>query len=73
MARTLWTDDAGLPVTWDQTRLPFEQVAIALHDAEACARAIATTWVRGAPLIRPVGPWGLALACLFYTSDPCAE
>ncbi|MBU6269829.1 MAG: S-methyl-5-thioribose-1-phosphate isomerase [Betaproteobacteria bacterium] len=62
MARTLWTDDAGLPVTWDQTRLPFEQVVIALHDAEACARAIATMQVRGAPLIGAVGAWGLALA-----------
>ena len=73
MARTLWTDDAGLPVTWDQTRLPFEQVAIALHDAEACAHAIASMQVRGAPLIGAVGAWGLALALREAADDAALQ
>jgi methylthioribose-1-phosphate isomerase len=62
MARTLWIDDDGLPATWDQTLLPFERRIIVLADEAACAHAIATMQVRGAPLIGAVGAWGLALA-----------
>ncbi len=62
MARTLRVDDRGCPVTLDQTRLPFETVWIELADAGACATAIETMQVRGAPLIGAVAAYGLALA-----------
>jgi len=69
MARTLWIDDQGLPATWDQTLLPFEQRVIVLADDAACARAIASMQVRGAPLIGAVGAWGLALALRACADD----
>jgi len=62
MARTLWLDDRQRLFTWDQTRLPFETVAIELGGAADCARAIETMQVRGAPLIGAVAAYGLAFA-----------
>jgi len=49
-------------LTLDQTRLPFEVIDLMLADASACARAIATMQVRGAPLIGAVAGFGLAFA-----------
>jgi len=62
MARTLWLDERQRLFTWDQTRLPFETVAIELAGAADCARAIETMQVRGAPLIGAVAAYGLAFA-----------
>lgn len=60
--RTLWENDAGTPVTIDQTLLPFEVKNIRLTNSDECATAIKTMQVRGAPLIGAVGAWGMALA-----------
>jgi methylthioribose-1-phosphate isomerase len=59
--RTLRVVGDGL-LTLDQTRLPFEVIDLVLADASACARAIATMQVRGAPLIGAVAGFGLAFA-----------
>jgi len=59
--RTLWTA-GGAVVTLDQTRLPFERVEITLDGLAACARAITTMQVRGAPLIGATAAFGVALA-----------
>jgi len=59
--RTLWLSGSSV-ATLDQTRLPFERVEQVLADAAACAHAIATMQVRGAPLIGAVAGFGLALA-----------
>jgi len=69
MARTLWLDEHGRLLTWDQTRLPFASVPIALTDESGCAHAIRTMQVRGAPLIGAVGAYGLALAARVDASD----
>jgi len=69
MARTLWLDDDQRLHTWDQTRLPFETVAIELADTQDCARAIVTMQVRGAPLIGAVAAYGLAFALRSDASD----
>ncbi len=69
MARTLWLDDDQRLHTWDQTRLPFETVAIELADSQDCARAIVTMQVRGAPLIGAVAAYGLAFALRSDASD----
>jgi methylthioribose-1-phosphate isomerase len=62
MPRTLWIDTDERLFTWDQTRLPFESVAIALAGETDCAHAITSMQVRGAPLIGAVGAYGLAFA-----------
>jgi methylthioribose-1-phosphate isomerase len=62
MPRTLWIDTDERLFTWDQTRLPFESVAIALAAEADCAHAITAMQVRGAPLIGAVGAYGLAFA-----------
>jgi len=49
-------------LTWDQTRLPFEGIRLRLESAAACANAIASMQVRGAPLIGAVAALGMALA-----------
>ncbi len=67
--RSLWLDERGRLLTRDQTRLPFEDVTIELADAEACAHAIRTMQVRGAPLIGAVAAHGLALALRADPSD----
>lgn len=69
MPRTLWIDAQGQLTTWDQTRLPFESVAITLASEADCARAIATMQVRGAPLIGAVGAYGLAFALREHADD----
>ena len=69
MARTLWLDEHGRLLTWDQTRLPFETVRIELADESGCAHAIRSMQVRGAPLIGAVGAYGLALAMREDASD----
>ena len=62
MPRTLWIDTDERLFTWDQTRLPFESVVIALAGEADCAHAITSMQVRGAPLIGAVGAYGLAFA-----------
>ncbi|MEN9315621.1 MAG: hypothetical protein RIS35_2014 [Pseudomonadota bacterium] len=69
MPRTLWREDDGRLRTWDQTRLPFETVAIDLDGPPACAHAIRSMQVRGAPLIGAVAAHGLALALRDDPSD----
>ncbi|MFT4102309.1 MAG: S-methyl-5-thioribose-1-phosphate isomerase [Burkholderiaceae bacterium] len=61
-ARTLWIDGQGRLTTIDQTLLPFAYRTFVLDDEAACADAIRTMRVRGAPLIGAVGAYGLALA-----------
>jgi len=58
---TLWIEQ-GRAFTWDQTKLPFERLAIALASSEDCAQAIAGMKVRGAPLIGAVAALGMAMA-----------
>jgi methylthioribose-1-phosphate isomerase len=60
-------------LTLDQTRLPFEVVELALRDASACAQAIATMQVRGAPLIGAVAAFGLAFAVREAAGDAALE
>lgn len=67
--RTLWLDDRGRLLTRDQTRLPFEEAIVELGDAQACAHAIRTMQVRGAPLIGAVAAYGLAFALRDDASD----
>ena len=67
--RTLWLDERGRLLTRDQTRLPFEDAVIELASAQACAVAIRTMQVRGAPLIGAVAAHGLALALRADPSD----
>ena len=69
MPRTIWLDDDQRLYTWDQTRLPFETVAVELTGVHDCARAIASMQVRGAPLIGAVGAYGLAFALRADASD----
>jgi len=73
MARTLWIDAMGVLRTIDQTLLPFEVREIALASPAACAEAIRTMRVRGAPLIGAVGAYGLALALRADPSDDALE
>ncbi len=61
-ARTLWIGADGRVTTIDQTLLPFAYRTFTLDDEAACADAIRTMRVRGAPLIGAVGAYGLALA-----------
>ena len=70
--RTLRLVEGGA-VTLDQTRLPHARVEIALRDAAACAHAIRTMQVRGAPLIGAVGALGLALALREDASDAALQ
>ena len=69
MRRTLSLDEQGLPVTIDQTRLPFEVVPLRLTDQSSCEQAIVSMQVRGAPLIGAVGAFGLAWALREDASD----
>jgi len=69
MSRTLWTDEAGVLRTVDQTVLPFERRELALRTLDDCDRAIREMQVRGAPLIGAVGAYGLALALRADPSD----
>src|SRR5690606_9307815 len=73
MVLTLWIDAAGVPRTIDQTLLPFELREVALDSPEACAEAIRTMRVRGAPLIGAVGAYGLALALRADPGDAALE
>ncbi len=73
MTRSLWVDAAGLPRTIDQTLLPFESREITLDSPQACAEAIRTMRVRGAPLIGAVGAYGLALALRTDPADAALE
>jgi methylthioribose-1-phosphate isomerase len=60
-------------LTLDQARLPFEVVELALRDAPACAHAIASMQVRGAPLIGAVAAFGLAFALREAAGDAALE
>ncbi len=73
MKRSLWIDAAGLPRTLDQTVLPFETREITLGSPLACAEAIRSMQVRGAPLIGAVGAYGLALALRADPGDAALE
>ena len=66
--RTLRAVDGAI-VTLDQTVLPFERREIVLRDEAACAHAIRTMQVRGAPLIGAVGAYGLAFALRAHAGD----
>src|SRR4030095_743040 len=46
----------------DQRALPHTLVTVKIADADAAALAIRRMWIRGAPLIGAVGPYGLAMA-----------
>jgi methylthioribose-1-phosphate isomerase len=65
--------DGRVVRTIDQARLPFERIELVLADAEACARAIATMQVRGAPLIGAVAGFGLAFALRSADDDAALE
>lgn len=65
--------EGGRAFTLDQTRLPHARVEIELADAQACAHAIASMQVRGAPLIGAVGALGLALALRADAGDAALE
>ena len=69
MQRTLWVDHHGRLLTIDQTRLPFEVVALELTGRRDCSVAIRTMQVRGAPLIGAVGAYGLAFALQESAAD----
>jgi methylthioribose-1-phosphate isomerase len=56
-------------ITVDQTRLPFERVDLVLADPAACAEAIESMRVRGAPLIGAVAGFGLAFALRARADD----
>ena len=73
MTRSLWIDATGLPRTVDQTLLPFESREISLASPQACAEAIRTMQVRGAPLIGAVGAYGLSLALRLDAGDEALE
>ncbi len=55
-----WRD--GAVVLIDQTRLPHEEIWLALHTPDEIAHAIRTMQVRGAPAIGVAGAAGVALA-----------
>ncbi len=69
MPRTLWIESDCHLSTWDQTRLPFETVAIRLGSEAECAYAIRAMQVRGAPLIGAVAAYGLAFALREQADD----
>src|SRR5690606_7237724 len=73
VTRSLWIDATGLPRTVDQTLLPFESREISLASPQACAEAIRTMQVRGAPLIGAVGAYGLSLALRLDAGDEALE
>ncbi|MCX9156973.1 S-methyl-5-thioribose-1-phosphate isomerase [Niveibacterium sp. 24ML] len=57
----------------DQTRLPFTCAKLTLAKLEACAQAIETMQVRGAPLIGATAAFGIALAMRTDASDAALE
>lgn len=59
----------GAIAVLDQTRLPFARATLTLSDLEACARAIETMEVRGAPLIGATAAFGVAIAMRADASD----
>ena len=60
--RSIDEDAGGSVRVLDQTKLPFEVRDLVLDSEEACAHAIRTMQVRGAPLIGVVGAYGLVFA-----------
>lgn len=57
----------------DQTRLPFTYATLTLTELEACAVAIETMQVRGAPLIGATAAFGVALAMRSDSTDAGLE
>ncbi|WP_172197036.1 S-methyl-5-thioribose-1-phosphate isomerase [Niveibacterium sp. COAC-50] len=57
----------------DQTRLPFARTTRTLANLEACALAIETMVVRGAPLIGATAAFGVAIAMRHDTSNDALE
>ena len=70
--RTIWHED-GLVRIIDQTWLPARLVIRDLPDVSACAEAISTMRVRGAPLIGATAAWGMALAMQVDPSDTALD
>src|SRR5947209_17962509 len=57
----------------DQTRLPLEEVYLALRDHDAVAEAIRSMRVRGAPAIGVAAAYGMALAARSLAGRPREE
>jgi len=64
---------AGAIAVLDQTRLPFTRATLTLASLEACAQAIETMVVRGAPLIGATAAFGVAIALRHDASDAGLE
>lgn len=60
--RTIWPNANETVEVIDQIRLPHEFSTVTLQTAEACAEAIRSMLVRGAPLIGATAAYGVALA-----------
>lgn len=60
--RTIWPNANETVEVIDQIRLPHEFATVTLQTAEACAEAIRSMLVRGAPLIGATAAYGMALA-----------
>ena len=63
-----WQD--GTVITPDQTKLPFQEVALEIKSVEQMAEAIKNLRVRGAPLLGAAAGFGVALAA--YHSKACS-
>lgn len=61
--------DSGVLGLLDQTALPFQRVELRVSSLAACAHAIRTMQVRGAPLIGATAAFGMAFAMREDASD----
>ena len=68
MRTVFWDYERGVMKMIDQRLLPFELVVPEYDTVEAVAAAIGDMVVRGAPAIGAAAGFGMALACLLYTS-----
>jgi methylthioribose-1-phosphate isomerase len=68
--RTIWTRPDESVEVIDQTRLPHRFETVVLKSAEACAEAIRSMVVRGAPLIGATAAYGVAFA---MKQDPSSK
>ncbi|MCC6921235.1 MAG: S-methyl-5-thioribose-1-phosphate isomerase [Alphaproteobacteria bacterium] len=72
--RTIWLREDGWSIeVIDQLKLPHRFETKALTSAEACAAAIKTMMVRGAPLIGATAAYGLCMALREDASDENLE
>ena len=68
-----WSDDGPAVVLLDQRALPHRTEYLHLRDVDGVVDAVRTLAVRGAPNLGVAGAFGVALACLLYTSDAADE